>query len=778
MTQVLVRSWFKAAGVLFLLAAPLHAGTIFFAGQLDGKKFVPGPGTAPWYCVRYSTSTVTVEDDAARVAVDEVIDGPEKEVEAVALIPLPEGAGGSEVHVTLGPPGERRTILADAAYLPAKKAQDVYETVARGTGSARVLALSGRPAILIPRVRIQGKAQLIASFRTPVHSTEGVHWLTCPMPGASWARGPVERLALTVNLHTKDPLRTVFSPTHEAVISRKGLTEATATVRADRWSGLDDFRLYWVADKDDLGLRVLAYRPPGKEDGFFMLLGNPTGAAADKVVEKDVIFVLDTSGSMRGEKIEQARSAFDYCLEHLNRGDRFNVITFGTDVNSFRAEPVARSEATVTAAREFVENVVANGRTNISGALEKALAGKAEEGRPRIMIFLTDGAPTAGELVPEKILEQVKKANTGGTKVFVMGVGNDVNAHLLDHLAELTDGSSEYVAPKEELDAKIASLYDRLSHPVLSGVTVSFGKLATQAVLPPKLPVLFKGSEIMMVGRYKNGGKHTFTISGNLSGKPVEYTCTADLPKEPSDAANEFLAPLWASRHIGYLLQEIRLHGENKELLAEVVRLSKQYGIVTEYTAFIAMDGVTQNHDQLLRAAGGRLAMARGEKAGQWAVNQAANDKLLQQKIVATGEANYYRDRRGNLMALQTVSQIGSRAFYLQDGQWSDGEDAGKRKTRVVKLFSPEYFALLRSDPTFAKAQQLSWALSINIGDERIVVEKDGKQKDESLHSVPQPGGENDQSLNQIQKNLPLQRIRDKNQQNPAQNNGGLNQDK
>ena len=213
---------------------------------------------------------------------------------------------------------------------------------------------------------------------------------------------PVERLALTVNLHTKEPLRTVFSPTHDATITRKGLTEATATVRADHWSGLDDFRLFWVADKDDLGLRVLAHRGAGKEDGFFMLLGNPTGAAAEKVVEKDVIFVLDTSGSMRGEKIEQARSAIDYCLEHLNRGDRFNVITFGTAVKSFRDDLVAAAPANLTAAREFVENVVANGQTNISGALEKALAGKADAGRPRIMIFLTDGAPTVGELIPGK----------------------------------------------------------------------------------------------------------------------------------------------------------------------------------------------------------------------------------------------------------------------------------------------------------------------------------------------------------------------------------------
>jgi Ca-activated chloride channel homolog len=765
-------------GGLLVLAGPLQAGPIFVPGQLEGDKFVPAPVSAPWYHVRYSTAAVTVEEDKANVQIEEVIDGPEKEVQALCLIPLPEGADGSDVRVTVGVPGARPIVLADAAYLAAKKAQDVYEAVARGSGAAKLLAYSGRPAIFVPRVTLQGKVQMTVSFRTPVRGSQGVQSLICPMPASSWTRGPVERLALTVNLRTKDPLRTVFSPTHNATIVRKGLSEATATVRADRWTGLDDFRLFWVADKDDLGLRVLAYRGEGKEDGFFMLLGNPTGAAAKKAVDKDVVFVLDTSGSMRGEKIEQARSAIDYCVEHLNPGDRFNIITFGTAVSSFRNDLVALSPATLAAGREFIENVVANGRTNISGALEKAFMGKAEKGRPRIMIFLTDGAPTVGELIPEKILDQVKKANTNGTKVFVMGVGNDVNAHLLDRLAEITDGSSEYVAPREELDAKIAGLYDRLSHPVLSGVTVSFGELATQSVLPPKLPVLFKGSEIMMVGRYKEGGKHTFTIAGNLSGKPVKYTCEVDLPRGSGGAANEFLAPLWAARQIGYLLQEIRLHGENKELIAEVVRLSQQYGIITEYTAFVAMNGGKQSHDMMYREALGRISAARSEKAGQWAVNQAANDKALQQRVAASPEANSYRDRRGNLTTTRNVTQLGRRAFYLQDGQWVDAEEAGTRKQRVVKLFSPEYVELLKTDPTFAKAQQLGWALSINVGDERIVIEKDGKQKDESLKVKPQEI-EQDPNLQQIP-NLQIPNKRglnqDLKQQIPFPNKRGPNQ--
>ena len=626
-------------------------------------------------------------------------------------------------------------------------------------------------------MELRGQTKIAVEFRETIDKSQGVHSLSCPMPGTTWSGSSVERLALTVTLHGQDPLRTIFSPTHNITVQRKSLKEAMATVRAEKWSGFDDFRLFWVEDRDDLGLRVLAYQGQDKEDGYFMLLGNPTGTAgAEKIMDKDVLFVLDTSGSMRGEKIEQARAAIDYCLSHLNKGDRFNIITFGTEVRSFRDEPVGQSPENLTAGREFIEEVVANGRTNISGALAKALLGKVDPGRPRIMIFLTDGAPTAGELVPEKILEQVKKSNTSGTKIFVMGVGHDVNAHLLDQLAELTDGSSEYVAPREELDAKIAALYDRLSHPVLSGVKVSFGKLTTRSVLPPKLPVLFKGSEIMLVGRYREGGQHTFSISGNLSGTPVTYECTVQLPDPKGGSTNEFLAPLWAARQIGYLLQEIRLHGENKELIEEVVRLSKQFGIVTEYTEFLTMTRGGWNYQEAVNLARSKMATARAEQAGQWAVNQAFNDRALQNRSVASGETNQYRDRRGQVMAAQNISQIGRRAFYLQNGQWVDAEEVGKRKTRIVKLFSKEYFELLRSDPTFSRAQQLGWPLSINVGEERIVVEKDGKQQDESLRvKPPTEGDEENGQFNRFQQ-IPQNKFPVRNRGIGPQDPGNQNQ--
>ena len=786
-TQTLI-----VAAVLMLLPAVTQAGPIFLPGKLEGGKFVPDKNVKKsCYSVRYSTITTTVDGNTAATRIQETIAGPQEAVRTVCLIPLPEGTDPRGAMVAAGIPGGDHAVLPTAALLAPQAAQKLYESLAGGLDSVELLSHSGRPAILVPRFELKGKVEITVQFNQKIRERTGMKWLECPMPAVQWAAGPVGRLSVAVTLRNKKPLRAIFSPTHSVNLQRDGLHKAVARVKTDNYSGSEDFRLGWVADRDALGLRLLAHRAPssgneGEGDGYFMLVGNPTGGDDDEAtIDKDVVFVLDTSGSMRGEKIEQARAAIEYCLDRLSPGDRFNIVTFGTEVASFRNGPVACSKETLAGARAFVENVVAKGRTNISGALAKALSGKPAGGRPRITIFLTDGTPTAGELVPEKIVESVKSVKPRPTRIFVMGVGHDVNAHLLDKLAEATDGSSQYVAPDEEIDAKVAALYDRLSHPVLTNVLVDCGKLKTHSVYPKKLPVLFKGSEIMLFGRYKDGGRHTFTISGTLAGRPTSYTCTAALPRKAEDELCDFVAPLWAARKIGYLLQEIRLHGENDELITEVVRLSKKFGVVTEYTEFIASAHSDVSADVALNETRRRMNMANSQQAGQWAFNQARNDKQLQNRLVAAGGENFYVDRRGRTVRNDNIRQFGQNVFYLRDGQWVDANDAGSRKTRVVKLFGKEYNDLVRNNRRFARAQKLGWAVSINVGDQRIVVEKDGRQKSEKLLKMQQrqeqdlqqqQPAQNRRNLNQLQQ-IPRQQLRNL-QINQAPNNDVPNNDK
>jgi Ca-activated chloride channel family protein len=551
----------------------------------------------------------------------------------------------------------------------------------------------------------------------------------------------VDRLSVTTTITADEPVRALFSPTHETEIERKSLTNAVVQVRQDNAACNEDFRLCWVEDEDDLGLRMLTYRRQGEEDGFFLLLGNPTGRAdGSDVVEKDVTFVLDSSGSMRGEKIEQCRAAIEYCLGRLNPKDRFNIVTFGTEVAAFRESLVENSPEVAAAAQEFVEEIVAHGRTNISEALIQSLQGESQTGRPRIVIFLTDGTPTEGELLPENILEAALKANTSQSRIFVMGVGHDVNVHLLEKLAEATEGDSEFVELEEEIDGQIASLYDRLAYPVLNNAAIDFGKLGTHSIFPKKVPALFRNSPMMLFGRYQEGGEHTIKIQGTLAGNPREFVCRVELPEKPHGLTNEFVAPLWATRKIGFLLQEIRLHGNDPELMKEIVRLSQEYGIITEYTEFVAQAGFRGGAlggavaaAEVFREADRRLTLARDFDSGQWAFNQARNDKFLQSKLAVNEENNSFVDRSGRTVVYDSIRQVGGKAYYMRQGQWVDSQDNASLKERVVELYSDEYFQLLRDNQDFARAQRLGWAISVNVGQERIVVEKDGKRVDDEL---------------------------------------------
>ncbi len=732
----------------------LEAGVIFIPGKLVDGQFVPPKANEPvphrdanpqssefGYTIRYSRVTADVTEGKTTIQAAETVSGPKSETETVCVVPLPVGTRASDASLFAGKDANTLAPVAGAKYLSADKAQAFYEHLVKHTNQVGFAAFSGQPALWVPSFPLQGRMEFVLELSGSVGEYQGVKNLRIPLPFTSWSNGTVDRLSVSATIRAQQPVRAVFSPTHQTNIQRGSLTSAVVEVHKEHAACHEDFRLCWVEDEDDLGLRMLTYRVEGEDEGYFLLLGNPTGRAdGTDVVEKDVTFVLDTSGSMRGEKIEQCRAAIEYCLNHLNPQDRFNIVTFGTKVTSFRETLVPHSAETVAAAQDFVEEIVAHGRTNINEALVQSLKGEPQTGRPRITIFLTDGTPTEGELLPERILKAATEANTSQSRIFVMGVGHDVNVHLLEKLAEATEGDSEFVDLEEEIDGKIASLYDRLAYPVLQNAKLDFGKLSADSLFPRKVPALFRNNPVMLFGRYREGGKYRVKIQGTLAGTPREFVCQVDADTAPQGLANEFIAPLWATRKVGFLLQEIRLHGSDPELLKEIVRLSQKYGIITEYTEFVAQSGFGGGAVggafaamDAFREADRRLATARDFNSGRWAFNQAKNDKALQSRLAVNEETNSFIDRAGRTVASESIRQVGGKAYYMRQGQWVDSTDNANLKEHVVKLYSDEYFKLLRTNNDFARAQRLGWAVSVNVGDERIVVEKDGKRVDEEL---------------------------------------------
>ncbi len=382
------------------------------------------------------------------------------------------------------------------------------------------------------------------------------------------------------------------------------------------------------------------------DKGFFMMMLAPSVATPDTVMKKDVTFVVDSSGSMAGKKIEQTRKALEYGVNALHDGDRFNIVRFSTDVEPFQPmsnganatrsdgslpgawhEPsamnmlqgddrfgtnaasaqtpsngvnatrqdgrltVALTEVNATnraAALNFIRTIDARGGTAINEALAAAMAMNYDAKRPAIILFLTDGRPTIGETEPERILKNIREANKAHARVFVFGVGEDVNTHLLDMIAGQNGGMPQYVLPDEDIEVKVSSLVDKMSNPVLASVRVEVDKLRTTMIHPTALPDLFSGDQIIVFGRYDGSGDSVIRLTGDVNGKKREFVYEGTFPAEQAD--NTFIPRLWATRRVGYLLDEIRLRGENAELKDEVIRLSKEHGIMTPYTSYLVLE--------------------------------------------------------------------------------------------------------------------------------------------------------------------------------------------
>ncbi|HDQ71109.1 MAG TPA: VWA domain-containing protein, partial [Chloroflexi bacterium] len=430
------------------------------------------------------------------------------------------------------------------------------------------------------------------------------------------------------------------------------------------------------------------------EDGFFLLLAAPSVEVDQtRVIPRDVILVLDTSGSMDGEKIEQAKKALAYVLERLNPEDRFNVIAFSTGLRQY-----ARDLRPVSEAREaiaWVARLEALGGTDINRALLEALA-QADAERPAALIFLTDGLPTEGVTEIGRILANVESAASDNVRLFPFGVGNDVNTLLLDTLAERHRGSVTYVRPHEQIDEKISAFYAKIKTPVLSDIALDFGDVLVDDTYPHPLPDLFAGAQLILAGRYRDGGPAKITLSGRVDGERREFVHEGAFRASGGD---DFIPRLWATRKIGHLLTQIRLHGERREWVDAIVDLSVRYGIITPYTSFLIEE------DDILTARGREeaaerfMAMPTAAAYGAPAAEAADGQSKMREAEAAAPLPSAGGANEGSASAVP-VRHVGSKTFKRQDGVWIDTRFDPSRMTTVeIGFGSANYFDLLAARP-------------------------------------------------------------------------------
>ncbi|MCP4505546.1 MAG: VWA domain-containing protein, partial [Fuerstiella sp.] len=270
--------------------------------------------------------------------------------------------------------------------------------------------------------------------------------------------------------------KNVYSPTHDFDITRANDNKAVCRLTLKNVAQPDDTRLLYGLRGGEFGMNLVSYQPDeAGQQGCFMLLASPkVKAEKGQDIPKTVLFVVDRSGSMSGQKIEQAKSSLRMMINQLGDKDTFNIISYASEVDLFQSELELVSDDTRKAALNYVEDIYSGGGTNIGEALTLALGQLQDRARPAYILFFTDGLPTVGETNENAIASGVDKANKVNARIFSFGVGYDVNSRLLDRLSKDQRGTSVYVKPDEDIEVVASNLFRKVSSPAMTDVRISF----------------------------------------------------------------------------------------------------------------------------------------------------------------------------------------------------------------------------------------------------------------------------------------------------------------
>ena len=523
---------------------------------------------------------------------------------------------------------------------------------------------------------------------------------------------------VTANIRAKRPISTVYSASHKLEIERQDDKQMTVKIAMDAEREPGAFRLSYLVQEDGVTASLFAYPEKKVGGGYFLLLaGLPAelaGAGDAPAIKRELTLVLDRSGSMRNEKIEQVKEAALQIISALENGEAFNIIIYNNTVQWFSAKPVTKNKDNEAAARAYIEGITATGGTNIHDALKAALEQEPAEGMLPIVLFLTDGLPTVGNTSEIAIRELVVKSNPHKRRVFTFGVGVDVNAPLLEKIADESRAKAEFVLPNEDVEVKIGTVFKRLTGPVLADAQLEVLKKdgepavgRTRDIMPEKLPDLFEADQLVLLGQYVGEEPITFKISGNYKGKERKFKFTFDFDK--ADTRNGFVPRLWASRKIAELIDAVRQMGADaavskndpkvKELVDEIVRLSTEFGILTEYTAFLAREGTDlADRVEVLREASSSLeSRAMRSRDGLGSVSQSYN--MMSQKAASTlNYGNVYYDEKMERVSIAGIQQVNDRAYYHRGNRWVDSDlvekEAQLTPTRVIEFGSSEFIEL------------------------------------------------------------------------------------
>ncbi|NRB45418.1 MAG: VWA domain-containing protein [Verrucomicrobiales bacterium] len=711
--------------------------------------------------LRKNNVSVKIKNQVAQTTLEQTFYNPSRQrVEGTYMFPVPQGAKIEKFEM------EVNGKMTKAELLDAKKAKQIYEKIVREARDPALMEYSDHGMYKIRIFPIEpGKEKNIKIKYTEILKKDGrITSYHYAMRAEKFLSVPVKDVSLKITVESDKELKSIYSPSHQIDVNREGKKRAVIGYEEENLIPDTNFELLLATDSQKgspIGFDFLTHNDKESGQGYYTMLLSPGSWENKKAVPRDIIFAIDTSGSMRVKKLDQAKAALDFCIDKLNPEDRFEIIRYSTETEPlFNKLRTAKKQQTKEA-KEFVKGLKAGGGTAIEEALVLAIETVSKQEnkesiRPTQIIFITDGRPTIGETRTDKIIDRLVKKKQeikGNMRIFSFGIGTDINTKLLDLISQKTKASTEYVLPEENIEHKVSRFYEKVSQPVMANISIKTGdNVRLNEQHPNNLPDLFKGDQLVIFGRYKTKKKGTdnnirFELDGNIAGEKVKLKFETKIEKK---SKNSFIPKLWATRRVGYLLEEIRLHGENKELKDEVVALSRKWGIVTPYTSYLIIEDeesrgvpvarqsmgkrIASRNDNSVRTIKSQNGSAEGQfqrnlekqrfrgfadsDSGSGAVAAARASEQLKKATQSKAFKDAYKESQyGNQISFeqQATRTIAGKTFFQNEGSWIDSL-VPEQKERVAKRLtfgSKEYFELLNQDANTAK--WLSVAVNMQI---------------------------------------------------------------
>ncbi|MDZ7344921.1 MAG: VIT and VWA domain-containing protein [candidate division KSB1 bacterium] len=722
------------------------AVVLFIAAPVYGQGIIVRPDFQPANLeLRQHRVTAEIQEQVAVVTVEHEFYNPGAvTVEGTFLFPLPAHAQVSRFSMHADGKEMAGELLA------AEEARRIYEDIVRKSLDPALLEMADYrtfrarlfpiPAGATRRLTLRYDATLpnegkTVTFLYPMQGSLSYRGAGMPtplpmLPRPSEGEGRSEKKSvrsqhstIRVQISTATAVKNIYSPSHRVAIRQE--SDRRATIEFESGDAIDgrDFLLYYSLDPNEIGATLLTHRPDAGKPGYFMLLISPqANLAEDQPPGQDLVFVLDTSGSMAGEKLQQAKAALRYCLQRLGHRDRFGLVTFSSEARLFRpslASIEAREEALW-----HLDRLEATGGTNLNEALLAAIDLLRASALARSMIiFLTDGLPSSGVQDEGQIRRNVQNANRSGIRLFSFGVGFDVNTRLLDGLAKESNAFSDYISPQENIEERVSKFYDKVRYPVMSNLEYSFRGIEVQALSPNRLPDLFKGGQIILTGRYRDAGRATLVLRGQVGQQRQEFRYDFAFPERERE--RDFVARLWATRRVGDLLDDIRLNGEHSELKNEVMALAKEFGLVTPYTSYLVQEEerlTTREQSEpammmLARPNAGAMDIM-GQTSGAGAVQMSKSIRAMKSADVTTGT-----------QSAGLVSVRGRTLRQQSDGAWIDIEYKSATETFKLVFASEAYFTFLRVFPEARDFCKLGNKVIFKFRDEFVAIGDRGEKQ-------------------------------------------------